>query len=313
MLIMSGSMLFSNIVLWSFLHRYIDFKQPDWKRAGKHVPKLLLLFVPVIAVSVYQKMDKVMLGSFSVIEQSGYYESVEKIINIPKGVITALGTVMLPRMSYLMAKGEDRTMKTYISNSMEFVLFSSSALAFGIAAVADDFVPFFFGPNFTSISPLIRLMSANIIMVACANVIRTQYLIPGSRDQVYLVSVWVGAIVNFLINFCLIPQYGALGAVIGTVAAEFCVMVYQMLCVRSELDIAGYLKSGMYYIFCGLVMYCGIHVMSVVLCFRMERLWLILCEIVVGTAIYLLTSMPYIVFSRNSNLTEMIKTQRRQK
>ena len=70
-LIMSGSMLFSNIVLWSFLHRYIVFKQPDWKRAGKHVPKLLLLFVPVIAVSVYQKMDKVMLASFSLIYSSG--------------------------------------------------------------------------------------------------------------------------------------------------------------------------------------------------------------------------------------------------
>ena len=35
----------------------------------------------------------------------GYYENAEKIIGIPLSLITALGTVMLPRVSNLIAKG----------------------------------------------------------------------------------------------------------------------------------------------------------------------------------------------------------------
>lgn len=51
-------------------------------------------------------MDKVMLGQMSTMTQVGYYEGAGKILNIPMGVITALGTVMLPRMSNLAAKGK---------------------------------------------------------------------------------------------------------------------------------------------------------------------------------------------------------------
>lgn len=118
------------------------FQTAGMDQGKKHIPKLAVLFVPVVAVSVYQRMDKVMLGSLSVMEQSGYYENVEKIINIPKGVITALGTVMLPRMSYLISREETGLIEQYTARSMEFVMFSSSAMAFGIAAVANDFAPF---------------------------------------------------------------------------------------------------------------------------------------------------------------------------
>lgn len=310
-LIMAGSVLLSNLVLWTFVPGYIDFKMPEWKKAADHLAKLLLLFVPVIAISVYQKMDKIMLGSFSIMEQSGYYENVEKIINIPKGVITALGTVMLPRMSYLMARKETETIQTYIFHSMEFVMFSSSAMAFGIAAVAGDFAPFFFGNEFSSIGPLIQLMSISIIVVACANVIRTQYLIPGSKDKIYLGSVWAGAAVNFAVNLWLIPKYGALGAVTGTVAAECCVMMYQMFYVWGELDFAGYLKRGIYYIFCGGGMYLGVKGTAYALRPHLKLSSLVFCEVLTGAGIYILLSAPYLLAVHKDEFIDYFKTHKK--
>lgn len=294
--IMAGSVLLGNLVLWTQVRKYIDFKRPQWDRAKGHLTKLLILFVPVIAVSVYQRMDKVMLGSLSVMEQSGYYENVEKIINIPKGVITALGTVMLPRMSYLISRDETALMNQYISRSMEFVMSSSSAMAFGIAAVANDFAPFFFGSGFAGIGPLIQVMSCTIVMVACANVVRTQYLIPRCRDKVYLQSVWIGAGVNLLVNLCLIPSYGALGAVAGTAAAEGCVMLYQMACVKKELDFMAYMRTGSGYILCGLIMYIAVRAAAGGLRPHMGGAPLIVCEILTGAAVYMIFAVPWAVY-----------------
>lgn len=295
-LIMACSVLLGNLVLWTQVGKYMDFRRPEWTRAKKHIPKLAVLFVPVVAVSVYQRMDKVMLGSLSVMEQSGYYENVEKIINIPKGVITALGTVMLPRMSYLISREETGLIEQYTARSMEFVMFSSSAMAFGIAAVANDFAPFFFGSSFAGTGPLIQLMSCTIIMVACANVVRTQYLIPRCRDKVYLQSVWLGAAVNLLVNLCLIPSRGALGAVAGTVAAEGCVMLYQMYCVKRELDFFVYLRSGSCYMFCGLVMYAVVRAIAEGLRPHMGGALLIGCEILTGAAVYMVLAAPCAVY-----------------
>ena len=41
-------------------------------------------------------------------DQVGFYNNAEKIINIPMGIITALGTVMLPRMSNIVANGDKK-------------------------------------------------------------------------------------------------------------------------------------------------------------------------------------------------------------
>ena len=68
----------------------------------------VILFIPVLAYSIYKVMDKIMLGNMSSYDQVGFYNNAEKIINIPMGIITALGTVMLPRMSNIVANGDKK-------------------------------------------------------------------------------------------------------------------------------------------------------------------------------------------------------------
>ena len=91
-------------------------------------------------------MDKVMLGTFCSMEQVGFYENAEKIINIPMTLITALGTVMLPRMSNL--KGKQSETRILIYKSVLFAMLLSTSMSFGIMAVSKTFVPFFYGPGY---------------------------------------------------------------------------------------------------------------------------------------------------------------------
>src|SRR5690606_24624703 len=99
------------------------------------------LFIPVIAVSVYTIMDKIMLGIISNVAEVGYYTNSERIVNIARSLVVALGTVMLPRMSNLVAKGDTERVLVLIRKSMIIVMFMGSGLAFFITAVSPTFVP----------------------------------------------------------------------------------------------------------------------------------------------------------------------------
>ena len=60
-------------------------------------------------------MDKIMIGNQSTMIELGYYENAEKIIYIPLSIITALGTIMLPKMSNLIANNKEEVARKYIS------------------------------------------------------------------------------------------------------------------------------------------------------------------------------------------------------
>lgn len=139
-LIMAGSTLISQIYLWIFVKRYICFKKPEFKKIFSYLKPCLVLFIPVIAYSIYRIMDKTMIGYIANTVELGNYESAEKIINIPIGFITALGTVMMPHMS----KVKNDEIKDKISETYKLIFFFTVPMCFGIFAISNDFSNIFF-------------------------------------------------------------------------------------------------------------------------------------------------------------------------
>ena len=142
-LIMSLGIIGTQVVMWPFLPERVEKVKINSKDVIKHLKPIIVLFIPVVAVSIYKVMDKVMLGYMSTMTQTGYYENTEKLINMPLGLINALGIVMLPRMSKLAADKDNSEANHLIDTSMLFVAFLSVAMSFGLASVAPEFVPLF--------------------------------------------------------------------------------------------------------------------------------------------------------------------------
>ena len=253
-LIMSAGTLFSQAYLWLYVKKYVSFEKCSVKEITSNIKPVLILFIPVLAYSIYKVMDKIMLGNMSSYDQVGFYNNAEKIINIPMGIITALGTVMLPRMSNIVANGDKKRVDDYIRISAKLVTLLSSAIAFGLMGVSSVLAPVFFGDEFIACGEIIRLLSVTVFFIAWANVIRTQYLIPNKRDSIYLTSTMVGAILNLIINWMLIPKYQANGAAFGTIVAEFSVMLVQMVAVKNELSMRKYIMSYSPILIIGLIM-----------------------------------------------------------
>ena len=138
-LIMSGMTVLSQLLLWGFIKKRIKFVKIKKEDILKHIKPNFILFVPVIATSIYRVMDKIMVGSMSTVTEVGYYENAEKIINVPLALISALGTVMLPRISNILVQTDnddaENKIDNYIDKSTSLIMFMSFGMSFGIIAV----------------------------------------------------------------------------------------------------------------------------------------------------------------------------------
>ncbi|WP_270832527.1 flippase [Faecalibacillus intestinalis] len=282
-LILCLGSLFSQIFLWSQISKFIILKKPTARKIISHIKPNFILFIPVIAISLYKIMDKIMLGILANKTEVGYYESSERLINIPIGLITALGTVMLPRITNLMANNENEQAKKYLNISLEFALAVSSALSFGIMAVSDIFVPIFYGTGFEKCVTLFCILMPSTIFLAAANVLRTQFLIPKLKDKIYIISVFTGAFVNLIINVMLIPQYYSIGAAFGTLFAEASVCIYQFYKTRMEVSYSKGLKRGFMYVLIGAFMFLMVKSID----FKINSYLLLCIKVLVGGIFYI--------------------------
>lgn len=252
--IYSFGILISQVVMWLSIKKYIKFVRISFQDVIDHIKPNLVLFIPVIAVSLYKYMDKIMLGVLANNTEVGYYESSDKMILVPCVLINSLGTVMMPRISNLIAHNRIKESMIYLNKSIVFESMLASSMCFGIIAVAPEFVPFYYGPGFDKCIVLFEILLPSCIFFGFANVIRTQYLMPNHKDKEYIISVLGGALVNLLLNAILIPFYGSAGAAIATLIAEATVCIIQSIQVRNDMKIPHYILISIPAILSGIVM-----------------------------------------------------------
>ncbi len=261
--------------------RYI---RTGWKESMSHLGPCAVLFISVIAVSVYRTMDKVMVSGIAGLEQNGLYENAEKIIYCLSGFISAIGTVMMPKISHMRKQGRTTEILEHIDRSMNLMLCMVCALAFGTAAVADRFAPLFYGTEFVYSGTLMAPLAFTLIMIGFANVIRTQWVLPNGRDSIFVRSVCAGAVVNLAVNLVLIPRLQSMGAVIGTLLAELTVPLVQFILLRKELAYRQYLIYTFVYMLIGTVMLICVRIIHGLL---LRNDWISLgVEVLAGIAVY---------------------------
>lgn len=290
-LIMAGATLLSQMFLVAILPNYVKFRLASIGDMLSHFKEIVILFVPVLAFGIYKVMDKTMIGIFSNVSEVGYYENAEKIMNIPSAIIAALGTVMLPRMSYLFTK-ENADFKKAISDSMKLASKMSIIMGLGLMLIAKDAVIVLFGPDFEKCGLILTLLSLTVIASAWANVIRTQYLIPLKKNGIYIRSTIGAAVVNLFLNIIFIRYFAAIGACIGTIFAEYFVMIYQLISTRKELDYKEYFKFMVY----DFLKTAAIIIITIIFTLTMSNICLrLILRIVIAVILFFVFNRRYII------------------
>ncbi len=292
--IMCASYLLGNLVIIPSAIKKVKFIKPDWKLILKHLKPVLILSIYTLSTGIYSVLDKTILGIFCEKAEVGIYDYGEKLIKIINTILTTVGTVMLPRMSYLFEKKDKDKLIKYISYSFIGIGFLAFGSVFGILGVADDFILLYYGEDFIDCSFVMKSLTPIILIVSLGNIVRTQYILPSKKDKMYVASFAVSMIINAIIDFALIPFIGINGAIIGTIVAELTSVLIQFISVCKEIPILKFLCKTLPFLLSGLIMFIVLFILNYYKVFSSYHVSIrLLLEFIIGAVIYILVSIAF--------------------
>ena len=227
--------LLGQLSMWVPAREFIGKPHFDLGYAKHHLKPIILLFLPQIAISLYVTLDRTMLGALASTRDVGIYDQALKLVNILLTLVTSLGSVMLPRVSSLLSKGDHKAVNKM--HELAFLIYNLVIFPIiaGILIVNDDFVQFFLGKDFQDARYAISIMIFRMFFIGWTNIMGIQILIPHNKNKEFMASTTVPAILSVALNLLFLPKLGYIGAAIVSVLTEALVWGIQLFFTRVYL------------------------------------------------------------------------------
>lgn len=174
---------------------------------------LAILYV-FLLTSLYH-VDVLMLEYFTTSETVGYYKAALVIVEFLWFVPRSIQSVMIQSTANLWLEDNVERINSLASKTSRYTLLITILLAIGLAALASEFVPLYYGAEFTpSILPILLLLPGTIGF-GLARPIMAISMAKGDM-KILIAATGASATINFVLNLVLIPTYGMAGAAIST-------------------------------------------------------------------------------------------------
>ena len=221
----------------NFVHarRFISLRPVGGYRFRPHLKAVAVFFAMACASTVYTNLDTVMLGFMTSDETVGYYNAAVRIKSILVSIVTSLGAVLLPRASYYVEHGLMEDFRRISRKALNFVTVAATPLMLYFMLFARQGILLLSGEDFLGAVLPMQIIMPTLLFIGLTNILGIQILVPTGREKTVLCSVMVGAAVDLVCNFFLIPRYAATGAAVSNMLAEASVLVFQIAALRREV------------------------------------------------------------------------------
>ncbi len=224
--------------MFNFFHarKYISLKPIGGYQFKRHYRAIVIFFAMACATTIYTNMDTVMLGFMSTDDTVGYYNAAVRIKNILVSIVASLGAVLLPRASYYIERGEMDKFRRITQKALNFVFVLAPSLMLYFMLFAKQGIFFLSGDAYAGAILPMQIIMPTLLFIGLSNILGIQMLVPLGKEKVVLVSEIVGASVDLISNLLLIPRFGAAGAAVSNLLAEFAVLMVQYLALREDVN-----------------------------------------------------------------------------
>lgn len=275
----------SNILNLINIRKYLSFKNIKIRDLNikQHVRPIFIIFVAALSVSIYLQLDVVMIGAVKK-ESVALYTVPNKLIRLALIVVTALGTVLLPRISNCIKNNDKENYIKYINYSIKYILMLSVPMVTGIYLLANEIILMMAGNKFVESIFTMKLLSVIIFIVGLAYFLGFQILYPHGKEKYYTYAVTTAAVVNFIFNYLMIPKYYQNGAAVGTIIAESVGVLIMLFYARN------YLKEVEFYSIKNLKYFVAAGIMGIVVTgikyLNLENIQTLMLSVFLGTFTY---------------------------
>lgn len=303
-LLIVGSSFAGNVVMFFYLSKNINSVR---KYKGKihpfsHMKGTLVLFLPQITNYIYSSLDRSMLKWLTgIVENVAIYDLAQRLIRTAIAVLQSIGYVMMARISNLSSNQDDEGIRIYIRKSINFNLFLSIPITFGVIGVAAKFVPLFYGPGYEEVIPTLMYLTPIIIFISLNSVLGVQLLVALGEEKKYTIATTMGALVNIILNIIFIPKQGVVGACFASVCAEVSVFLLEIYFTKKYVYIKNIIMDNLVTALGGVLMLIIVSSIGTAVS-NMQDIFVVLIQVLMGASVYFVL----MIITKNTIMIEIL-------
>lgn len=227
--------------VFNLLHsrNYVEFVKVNIKDCIKHLKPILIIFASNIAIMIYVYSDTTMLGFMSTDYEVGIYSVSVKIYNIVKNLLSSVLIVSIPRLSMYYGNGEMNEFRNTAQKVYDSITVLLLPAVIGLLCVSQEVVLIISDEAYISAQSSLCILCVALLFCIYGWFFSQCVLMPAKKEKVILIATSISAILNIILNFCLIPIWKENAAAITTVVAEFIMfivcVIYGLKIVRIRL------------------------------------------------------------------------------
>lgn len=231
-LVLSGSQFLGTLFLFVTLFRECSFinnikkNSIELNNVKKNLLESLKVFIPIFSLQIGMQMYPIIIGILGTKEDVAYFNNSIKIVLIPLYIVTSLSTVLMPRVTKMIANDtEEKIINKLMKQSFNVVICLSIPLSMGIILIAPNFVPWFFGDNFTDATVFLQILAIKIVPMTLIEFIAYQYLLPHGKNTLYAFYTFIGTLIGFILLPPFFSILGVNGIVFMSVLTDILVVI----------------------------------------------------------------------------------------
>ena len=191
------------------------------------------------------------------------------------------------------------------NRASHFVVTLSLPISIGLIFTASPLIHLFCGNDFEASILTLQIVSPIIICIGLSGLLGMQILYPQGKENIVILSTLMGAILNFTLNYLLIPKYAQYGAAIATFVAEFFVLITMFVLGRVFIPLTLLNKNNGMVLLSTFILALFLYIFSTL---NLPNYLLLLSEIVLSIFVY--GWMLY--FCKNEFMLQLLGIMKRQ-
>ncbi len=232
-----------NVFNFLRLKKYISFKFVICEiHPFRHLKPVLHVFLFSAVTSFYIQLNTIILGFMKDSADVGIYTAALRIFGIVNSIIGSLSTVMLPRMSNLVTKKDNKEIQRLTQKAYDFSISMALPIIIGLIVCSPSIIHLLCGDNFAASVNCVRLMAPIMLFVSISSLLGYQVLYPMGHLNIVIVYCLIGCVVNITLDMMLIPEMSYEGVSIAYVTTELVVSIIAIFVSRRFVKICFFTK-----------------------------------------------------------------------
>jgi O-antigen/teichoic acid export membrane protein len=212
-LLTSLVIVISSLINIRYSKHFISLRLTNLK-LKQYIKQILSLGMFQILISMYTIFNVMFLGFVSNDTEVGYYYTALKLFVIIIGFLIAFTSVMLPRMSSLLAENNKVSFNSMTIKSLNALFTFCFPLLIGGTVLAPQIIWIMSGQGYAGAIVPMQIMMPLLLIVGFSQINVIQVLIPMRKEKTLLIITTIVACVGVTLAFLLVPKYGAMGAAV---------------------------------------------------------------------------------------------------